>query len=107
MNENRQVVADDGFTGRVMERIPRADGTRAVWWLNLVCALLIVAVFFAFGGTELLARLFHGLPDAAGLQQRLVRVGEDLQHVDLRLLVLGAVTLIGLAVRELSYQDEV
>ena len=50
----QQTIADDGFTQRVMQRLPlRMNWFVRIW--NTVCIVLFAVLFVAFRGWELLA----------------------------------------------------
>ena len=49
---NRHDVADDGFTRRVMRRLPQRHNRLAQAW-NTLCILLAAVLFVAAGGVQL------------------------------------------------------
>lgn len=56
----RQPVADNGFTQRVMQRLPqRADWFSRLWTAG--CIAVFVVLFVVFRGWELLAVHFEGV----------------------------------------------
>ena len=60
-----QPIADDGFTERVMQRLPAAPkaagdaGRRFQVWWNAACVAVFVVLFVVFRGWELLAVHFE------------------------------------------------
>ncbi len=68
LKENRQDIGDDGFTRRVMQSLPQADGQRVRRIMLAMQALLYAAVtvmFVLLGGFDTLCGLTEGaLADA-------------------------------------------
>ena len=59
----QQQIEDNGFTERVMQQLPdvRTDNVRRLSRLwSLFCILVVVGLFFAFGGWQVLQGLFIG-----------------------------------------------
>ena len=59
----QQQIEDNGFTERVMQKLPdaRTDNVRRLSRLwSLFCILVGVGLFFAFGGWQVLQGLFFG-----------------------------------------------
>ena len=67
---NRHEVADGGFTHRVMRRIPQRRNRLALMW-NVLCFLLVAALFIALDGVQLvwvtLQETFIGLMEQSAL----------------------------------------
>jgi hypothetical protein len=59
----QQQIEDNGFTERVMQKLPdaRTDNVRRLSRLwSLFCILVALGLFFAFGGWQVLQSLFFG-----------------------------------------------
>ena len=95
--ENRQEPADDGFTRRVMERLPRRafrlQRLERIW--NIGCAVLCVAIFVALDGARLLwnalREVFLSMAQSAAAEQ-----------VDPKALLLAAVVLAALGCKKVA-----
>ena len=61
---NRQEIADNGFTHRVMRRLPDHSSLLARLW-TVCCCVLAVVLFVSLNGIELISNTlretFHGL----------------------------------------------
>lgn len=91
---NRHEIADNGFTHRVMSRLPRRHHRLAQVW-DIACTVLIAAMFVALGGAQ---RIWGNLCD---LFTTLVEQGLDAQ-TDLRSLLIAGGVLLFLAYRKIA-----
>ena len=60
MDANRQEVADNGFSRRVMRRLP-ARHNRMVQWINALCTIAGVFLFLAFDGIQATVELLRNV----------------------------------------------
>lgn len=60
MDANRQEIADNGFSRRVMRRLP-CSHNRAAQILNALCAVLSVFLFVAFDGIQSVIELMRNV----------------------------------------------
>lgn len=56
-DEQRQDIADDGFSQKVMRRIPQQSARPYIIW-RLICVLVGVVVFFLANGVDELRTVF-------------------------------------------------
>ncbi len=99
MQANKREVADNGFTRRVIRRLPR----RAEWWSNVltfVCTLLCCVLFYVYDGFGLLLR---ALTDFIATQSYVLASGGG---ISLPSFLIAAVVLITIGThRLLSHSD--
>lgn len=62
--ENRQEIADNGFTRRVMRSLPGRKYRIAQWW-TAACSLLALALFVAMDGIGLIWNALRQMLEAA------------------------------------------
>ena len=91
---NRHDVADDGFTRRVMRRLPQRHNRLAQAW-NTLCILLAAVLFVAAGGVQLVW---------ATLQETFIGLVEQgaAANVDPRSLLIAGGVLLFLAYRKIA-----
>ena len=91
---NRHDVADDGFTRRVMRRLPQRHNRLAQAW-NTLCILLAAVLFVAAGGVQLVW---------ATLQETFIGLVEQgaTADVDLRSLLIAGGVLLFLGYRKIA-----
>lgn len=91
---NRHDVADDGFTRRVMRRLPQRHNRLAQAW-NTLCILLAAVLFVAAGGVQLVW---------ATLQETFIGLVEQgaTADVDPRSLLIAAGVLLFLGYRKIA-----
>ena len=93
--EHRTEIADQGFTQRVMRNLPaRKNRTAQVW--TLCCSVIILAVFVALDGVQLLGN---------ALLQALRNMAESgIADIDPKALLLAAVILVYLGCSRITSQ---
>ena len=91
---NRHEVADDGFTRRVMRRLPQRHNRLAQAW-NTLCILLVAALFVAMGGVQMVW---------ATLQETFIGLVEQgaAAEIDPRSLLIAGGVLLFLAYRKIA-----
>ena len=91
---NRHEVADDGFTRRVMRRLPQRHNRLAQAW-NVLCILLVAVLFVAAGGVQMVW---------ATLQETFIGLVEQgaAAEIDPRSLLIAGGVLLFLAYRKIA-----
>ena len=91
----RQEIEDKGFTHSVMQRLPKHRSLRATQWLDVVGFVLVVGLFIALDGVEL---LWNALCEActAAIEHGLAA------DVDPKSLVLAGIVLLFLTYKKIA-----
>lgn len=91
----RQEIEDKGFTHSVMQRLPKHRSLRATQWLDVVGFVLVVGLFIALDGVEL---LWNALREActAAIEHGLAA------EVDPKSLVLAGIVLLFLTYKKIA-----
>lgn len=56
--EQKQEIADEGFSGRVMQHLPgRAQRLSGIW--TSVCTAIAIVLFFVFDGLQVFTNIFR------------------------------------------------
>lgn len=95
--KNRQEIADNGFSRRVMRRLPAGKRNLSRLW-TAVCSLVGLALFLLFNGfAELRMALGNVFGDFVGALSSAERVSFSPLMLLIALFTLGAVTVYNLA----------
>lgn len=93
--EQKQEIADNGFSRRVIRHLPNRE-LRLSNLLVTLCGIAAVILFFALNGLETIVEI---------LCETFTSIANGATHLDLKSMAIAAVVLFFLAVRNLSVAE--
>jgi hypothetical protein len=92
----KQEIADNGFTRRVIRHLPDRRKRLATLWMMVFCSLCAIILFFALGGIEIITGILHETVAS------IVRGGSNL---DLKSLFIAVAVLVCMGVNRICSME--